>query len=184
MTTIYEPGPIEGTEWCNCCGPDQSERLVAEINGTPRRGTWKPVAVKLIRKTMRHKFRQADAPWRSAATMVFRRSVLDKMGILLEANGELLPLECADAELWVYNATNVLDAFDDAASEGKRFEDDGYLYSISKFVLRADVVEGVDIFKLKGRRVSPTYVSEKFVEMWKTAGLTGLRFDKVWSSEE
>jgi hypothetical protein len=184
VTIIYKPGVTEGTEWCNSCGPTQSERLEAEINGTPRRDTWKPIAVKLIRKTMRHKFRQADAPWNSSNALIFRRSVLEKIGAILETNGELLPLECADAELWVYNPTNVLDAFDDKASVGERFDDSGYLYMVSKYVFYPDVVAGVDIFKLKGRRVSPTFVSEKFVEMWKTAGLTGLRFDKVWSSDE
>jgi hypothetical protein len=183
VTTIYEPGPTEGTEWCNCCGPEQSKRLVTEINGEPRRNAWKPVAVKMIRKTMRHKFRQVDAPWRSAATMIFRRSVLEKIGTILEANGELLPLECADAELWVYNPTNVLDALDKEATVGDRF-DDGCFSTIDKYVFRSNVVENVDVFKLKNERASSTYVSDRFVEMWKAAGLTGLRFDKVWSSEE
>lgn len=183
MTIIYEPGSVDGMEWCNCCGPEQSERLIAEINGTPRGETWKPVAVRLIRKTMRHKFRQADAPWRSAATMIFRRSVLEKIGPFLEANGELLPLECADAELWVYNPTNVLDALDKDATVGNRL-DDGTLYLVSKHVFYPDVVKDVDVFKVKNWRASSTFVSEKFVKMWKAAGLTGLRFDKLWSSEE
>ncbi len=44
-----------------------------------------------------------------------------------------------------------------------------------------DVISGVDIFKIPSLRVSPTYVSERFVERVKAAGLRGLVFNKVWS---
>lgn len=182
MTTIYEPTVVEGSEWCNCSGPDQSKRLVTEINGTPRRDTWKPVCVKLIRRTTRHKFRQVDAPWYGSDVLIFRKSVLDKMGSILEANGELLPLQCEDAELWVYNPTNVLAALDKVATIGNRF-DDGCFAQITKYVFFPDVVAGVDVFKLKNERASSTYLSDRFVEMWKAAGLTGLEFIKLWSSD-
>jgi hypothetical protein len=183
VTIIYEPRVIERSEWCNTCTTEDFERLRSEIDGTPRRTTWKPVCVKLIRRTTRHTFRQADAPWYSRSTLVFRRSVLDRMGSILEANGELLPLQCEDAELWVYNPTNVLAALDKEATIGDRF-DDGCFAQITKYVFFPDVVAHVEAFKLKNERASSTFLSERFVEMWKAAGLTGLRFDKVWSSEE
>jgi hypothetical protein len=183
MTIIYEPGVTERGEWCNTCTTEDFNRFRVELDGTPRRATWKPVCVKMIRRTLRHKFQQVDAPWYGSDLLIFRRSVLEKMGAILEANGELLPLKCADAELWVYNPTNVLAALDKEATVGDRF-DDGCFAQITKYVFFPDVVAGVDVFKLKNERASSTYLSDRFVEMWKAAGLTGLRFDKVWSSEE
>lgn len=183
MGNIYEPGPTEKTEWCNPLDTPNFNRLFEEINGTPRQSGWKPIAMEMVRKASRQKLKYADSPWRSACSLVFRKTVIDKMKPLLEEYGELLPLECSDAELWVYNPTVVLNALDDKASEGDRFED-GRFMIIDKYVFYPDVVKGVDIFRLGNRRSRPTFVSDRFVELWKSSGLVGLRFDKLWSSPE
>ncbi|MBI5161266.1 MAG: hypothetical protein HY996_07625 [Micrococcales bacterium] len=52
---------------------------------------------------------------------------------------------------------------------------------ITRHAFRPDVISGLDIFKIPSLRVSPTYVSERFVERVEAAGLRGLVFNKVWS---
>lgn len=182
MSSVYDVGPTEGTEWCNPVNKADFKRFVAEINGTPRRTTWTPIAMKLLRKTLRKRFKQSDSPWFGSDALIFRQSAIEKMKPILDIHGELLPLVCAEAELWVFNATFVLDALDDQASEGSRF-DDGRFMSIDKHVFYPDVVVGVDMFKLVNRRVSPTFVSDRFVDLWNASGLRGLVFKKLWSSE-
>ena len=51
-----------------------------------------------------------------------------------------------------------------------------------KHVFRANVVAQASAFKIPNLRVSPTFVGERFVELWNSAGLKGLDFKKVWSS--
>lgn len=51
---------------------------------------------------------------------------------------------------------------------------------IRKVAFVASAIEGVDLFRLP-HRASSTYVSERFVERVRTAGLRGLVFNKVWS---
>lgn len=183
MSSIYEPGIMERYEWCNPRNPAEYERFILEIDGTPRTATWKPIPVKLLHEAARQKMLRSDSPWHGSCSLIFRKTAIDKMKPLLEEYGELLPLECPEAELWVYNPTVVLDALDKKASEGSRFAD-GRLMIIDKYVFYPDVVKGVDIFKLANERASSTFVTDRFVDLWKSSGLIGLRFDKLWSSPE
>lgn len=181
MGSIYKPRPTETAEWCNPVNSDDFERLIVEINGTPRRVGWKPMPMKLIHKTLRKKFTYSDSPWNGSSSLIFRKPAVEKMKPILEEYGELLPLVCPDAELWVYNPTVILDALDDQATQGSRF-DDGRFMMIDKYVFHADVVRGIDVFKLVNRRASITFVSDRFVDMWNASGLKGLKFDKLWTS--
>lgn len=47
--------------------------------------------------------------------------------------------------------------------------------------LRPDVIGEIDIFKIPNLRVSPTFLSQRFVDRWKASGLTGLEFEQVWA---
>jgi len=136
--------------------------------------------VKLLRKTLRQRFTYSDSPWSSSSRLIFRPSAIEKMKPILDTHGELLPLECPDAELWVFNPTIVLDALDENASVGTL--SNGRLILIKKYVFRPDVVAGIDMFKLN-RRASTTFVSDRFVDLWNASGLKGLKFDKLWSSD-
>ena len=181
MGSIYKPSSTEGAEWCNPVTDEGSERFRFEIDGTPRRTNWKPLAMKVLRKALRRKIRHSDAPWHSTSTLIFRKSAIDKMKPILDTHGELLPLECPDAELWVFNPTIVLDALDEQESIASRWH--GKIFMIDKHVFHADVVAGVDIFKIASWRGGPVFVSDRFVDLWNASGLRGLTFDKVWSSE-
>jgi len=49
---------------------------------------------------------------------------------------------------------------------------------------RTLLIKNIHIFKIPNLLVSPTFVSDKFVEEWKAMGFKGIFFEKVWSSEE
>lgn len=107
-----------------------------------------------------------------------RRQALGELEALLLSYGELLPLDCAVPDLVIYNPTRVLDALDESASVVERF-DSGQIWLIDRHVFRGKVIAGVDVFKLTSLRVSPTYVSERFVLAVKAVGLRGLAFERV-----
>lgn len=54
---------------------------------------------------------------------------------------------------------------------------------IRRHVFRADAVRDVDIFKIANPRVSQIFVSQRFVDLWKSSGLHGLTFPTVWESK-
>lgn len=181
MGSIYDLCPTEGTEWCNPATDEASEFFRTGFTGASLRDTWKPVPMKMVQKTVRRKMRYADAPWRSSSSPVFRKSAVEKMRPILDEYGELLPLECPDAELWVFNATNILDAFDEETSVYSR-SITGQIYLIDKYVFRPHVVDGIDMFKVASWRAGPTFVSDRFVDLWNASGLKGLKFDKLWAA--
>jgi hypothetical protein len=108
-----------------------------------------------------------------------RWSAADALHDILDANGEVLPLSTDDGvELFVLNA-RVIDALDEANSSLMKFPGTNRIMRIKKVAFVASTIEGVDLFRLP-HRASSTYVSERFVERVKAAGLRGLAFNKVW----
>lgn len=135
--------------------------------------------MRLVRVDRRRKLRRSDAPWFSADAPILRRTAVDALSDILRQHGELLPIDCPDAELWFYNCTRVVDALDVDASIVHRF-DNGRIMRISKYAFHCDALAGIDIFKIPSLRVSPTFVSERVVERWTSAGLEGVDFSMVW----
>ena len=123
---------------------------------------------------------ESDSPWLGTHALVFRRHALYDLEAILLSYGELLPVDCAEAELFILNVTNVQNALDEKTSGILRFSD-GRVMRIARYAFRPDVISGVDIFKIPNLRVSPTFVSERFVERFKSAGLRGVVFKKIWS---
>ena len=60
--------------------------------------------------------------------------------------------------------------------------DDGRISYIRKYAFRASVIQGVDIFKIPNLRAEPTFVSHRFVDLWKKSRLKGLEFTQRWAS--
>ncbi len=135
----------------------------------------------LIRKDMGKRLLAADSPWHGHYCLIFRTRALDALSEILLAHGELLPLECRGEDLVLFNATRVLDALDEQASDIARFPD-GRIMLIERHVLLPDIVSGVDIFRLARDRTHSIYVSARFVDRFQAAGLRGLVFEKVWSA--
>ncbi|NUQ77987.1 MAG: hypothetical protein HUU21_31015 [Polyangiaceae bacterium] len=176
---IYKPLGLDKSEFCHPV-EQKFEWFYDQINGTPRQATWTPVTMRLIHKTEGRKLVRSDSPWLGAYALIFRRSAIEALGPMLREHGELLPLECPEAELWVYNPTRVIDALDEEASTIHRFKS-GKIMRIKRYVFKAHLIEGVDIFKLPNLRAESTFVSHRFVDLWNESKLTGLEFTPVWS---
>lgn len=180
MTEIYDPLVDEGFELCHPERNNDFETLRVQINGMPRRVTWRPIRMQLIREDEGKKLMVSDSPWLGSHALIFRKPAIEKLAGLLEEYGELLPLTCSEAELFVFNPTRVLDALDEQASSVMRFSN-GRIMRITRYVFKPAIVAGSHIFKIANLRVSPTFVDEHVVKAWASAGLRGLAFDKVWS---
>jgi hypothetical protein len=155
---------------------------IGELNGEPRAHNWKPMRVRRVRINNRMAFRPSDSPFNSADTLVFRRSAVDALRDILDANGELLPLEDeGGVELYAFNP-RVLDALDHKLTVGSR-DEDGRVWMPNNHVFIPSIVEGVDIFRQAAERAGRIYLSDRFLQRWKQAKLKGLEFKLAWDSE-
>src|SRR4051812_27024483 len=109
MANIYEPLSAEGFELCQPVCQDDYETISTEINGAPRSQAWRPIAMRLVHMDEGKKLTTSDAPWLGSDALIFRKPAVDKLGGLLNAYGELLPINCSEAELWFFNPTKVVD---------------------------------------------------------------------------
>lgn len=177
---VYEPLVAEGYEWVNTAREADYEAFL-QFDGRPLAATWKPIGVRRVRADERQEFKPSDFPWLGSDALIMRRSAVDALHEILEANGEVLPLSTNDGvDLFVLNA-HVVDALDEANSSLMKFPGTNRIMRIRKVAFVASKVEGIDVFRLP-HRASPTYMSERFVERVKGAGLRGLVFKEVWSA--
>lgn len=176
---IYMPLGLDGYELCHPVKQADFEMINMKVNGTPRQSSWKPITMRLIREDQGKRLVTSDAPWLGAHALIFRPNVVEALGPMLQRGGELLPLACTEV-LIMYNPTHLVDALDEAASSVLRFSS-GRIMMIQRHVFRADVIREFDVFKIPNLRVSPTFLSHRFVDRWKATGLKGLEFKQVWT---
>jgi hypothetical protein len=179
MTGIYVPLGLDDFELCHPVAQADFEKINLLINGESRQATWQPLPMRLIRKDGGKRLLESDSPWLGEHALIFNRQALEAIGPMLREYGELLPLQCNEAELWLFNSLRVVDALDEEASSVLRFSN-GRIMDITRYALRPEAIRGVEIFKIPNMRVSPTFVGKKIVEVWKAARLRGLEFKQVW----
>ncbi|MBU1238464.1 hypothetical protein KKF84_08450 [Myxococcota bacterium] len=180
ITNVYVPLGVEGFELCHPFHEGDFETLNMQIDGTPRWQKWSPLQMRLVNEDEGKSLSESDSPWLGSHALIFRQRALQQLGTVLKAHGELLPIRCPDVELSIFNP-KIIDGFDEEGSSVLRFSN-GRIMRIIKHVFRADIVVGVDLFKIPNLRVSPTFVGDRFVQIWNSSGLLGLDFKKVWSS--
>ena len=74
-----------------------------------------------------------------------------------------------------------VDALDQAQSSVIKVPGTDRIMYITEVAFIEEAIRDIDIFRLP-HRASPTYVSQRFVDRVKAAGLVGLEFKMVWSS--
>lgn len=94
--------------------------------------------------------------------------------------GRVLPLECEDEPLKVFNACHVSDALDEIESDIVRFGS-GRIMTIRAHVFRAGEIGDADVFKLSQMPRGSLYATDRFVDLFDSHQLRGTRFEAVWS---
>ena len=177
---IYEPRVRPGFEWALPVR-DADHEYLWRLDGTSRRATWRPMPIaRLAVDDAGEPLAEADLPWLGGHVLVLRERAAVTLAPLLDRYGELLPLACPDADLWLFNVLTVVDALDEDNSELVRF-DDGDILDVARYEFRADVAAGMAVFKVPQLLRGPLFVSDQFVEAVATAGLTGPEFIQRWS---
>lgn len=176
---IYTPDALNGFELCHPVDHDDFETIKSLINGESRQNQWSPLHMRLIHKDEGQNLLPSDSPWLGVHTLIFKRTAIDALDSMLRWHGELLPLTCTDAEIFLYNPTHMVDALDENASTIRRFST-GRIMDTERYVFSQDTIRGLHIFKIPNLQPSPIFVSQQFVDLWISAGLKGLQFERVW----
>jgi hypothetical protein len=138
--------------------------------------SWKPIEVEFIDDDLNARLPEGDFPTLGITPTVSQRAVDVLLDLLVE-NGELLPLLSKEGSYYAYHVTRVVDAFDEAESELKRFSD-GAIMRVTRYAFRPERLAGMSIFRVP--QLSQVFVTEIFVERVIKAKLTGFEFVEVW----
>ena len=111
----------------------------------------------------------------------FNSRAMDALRDLLEGNGEILPTTCEGEQLFFYNVTRVIDAFDESNSKITRQPWGNEIWGIDKYTFFPEKLMGVVIFKIP--RCDRVFVTDPFVERVKSSGLKGFWFLRRWSTD-
>ena len=179
---ISEPLPLDDFEWVNVYNPNDYEIFVA-FDGQSVLDHWKPIRVRRVRADARQAGNPSDFPWLASQALVMRRPAMEALQGILKVDGEILPLATDDdVELFVFNA-RVKEAMDEARSSLVKFPGTNRIMLVKRIALIESAIQGANVFRLP-HRGSATYVSQHFVDRVTSAGLSGLQFNCVWTSEK
>ena len=117
------------------------------LDGRPQRYTWRPPSVRVLKSSERKRLRYSDMPHYSSSVLVLREPALAALADLLSADGELLPLDCPDAPMWLFNCCRVIDALDEGHSRVVRFPSSGRIMRVESYDFQVGRLIGV-IFAL------------------------------------
>lgn len=178
---VYRPTVDEGFEWVVAVA-DADFEVFRSFDGSPRRSGWVPVRVRLLTEDERGQpFEESDFPWLGSHALVLRKRAVDALGSVLADVGELLPLACDDAELWVLNVCRVVDALDEGRSQLVRFGT-GRIMKVERHIFRPESVEGQLVFKIPQLLRGSVFMTDDFIHV--VTGLRGLGFELVWEDRE
>jgi hypothetical protein len=175
---IYTIQHREGDEWM--LPVDRNDHDTLTFDGKPRARAIRMRRLKFIDGQLRQ---PSDFPYGSGGGyLIMTETAKDKIGPYLKRYGEFLPLRCDEGNFWAFHVTHFVDALDEHASDVLHATDDpGLVLMIHKHVFRPEKLTGDWMFKLpQSRGRGAIYVTDPFVDLIRTAGLTGLEFKMVW----
>ncbi len=178
---IYQPRVVEGFQWVLPINDDDFEIFLG-FDGSSRASTWTPARVQLLSADEERTLEKSDFPWLGRHALILSSRAIGAVEGLLRNDGELLPLACDEAALWVFNPTTVVDALDQDRSELVRFNSSGRIMTVTKYVFQAELVGDAVAFKVPEFLRASTFVTERFVDAMKLAGLRGVEFELLWES--
>lgn len=121
-----------------------------------------------------------DFPGINMILPAFSERAYEVLGSVLEANGELLPLESKSGKYYFYNLTNVIDALDLNKSNCDFWCDPPTTaIDIARYEFNEKTIGDSEIFRIIENPIA-TIVSDKFLRRCQEAGLKGLCFRKIW----
>ncbi len=178
---VFESRLANGYEMITCKSYDDI-RILADLDGSPRKGDWTPPHVQRDRPTRRSGNKPADLPCR-VNTLIMRRPAMEALRDVLEAYGEILPLATDDGvELFVHNVLGVREALDMERSDIEHVPETTIFFIRTPAFIESAIGDA-EMFRVP-IETNRVFYTDRFVERVKAAKLKGTDFVKKWSSTE
>lgn len=163
-------------------GSAEGRRFTKEFAGEPMAATWEPVKMRLLDEGKK-KLKLGDFPGHPIAPFFSQRAV-DALGDVLEAAGELLPVQCDGNTYYAYNVLNIVDAIDEDRSEKVLFSD-GSIMRFTRYVFKPSALAKQFIFKIPlWKHASTIFVTDAFKGRVDEAGLCGFDLKLLWEEKQ
>jgi hypothetical protein len=121
-----------------------------------------------------------DFPCLNMIYPAFSERACEKLGDMLEPNGELLPLDSISGRYFLYNITRIVDALDMENSVCDFWcEPPTTAVDIDHFAFREKEIASLSIFRIYDLPMC-VFVTDVFARRVHEAGLNGFHFDMVW----
>jgi hypothetical protein len=160
----------------------ETGQFLAQLGGAPLASSWGSIEVELVRKNLGKRLAWTDFPWFMSNVPAYSATAVERLRPVLDAEGEILPLECRGGDFFALNVLASLDALDLERSVVQRFSSSGRLMDVERHVLRPDVIGDHAVFLLSAfDRGGWTYVTQAYVDEVRATGLSGVGFELVWS---
>lgn len=124
-----------------------------------------------------------DYPCLGLVNPVFSRRAVDALGDMLEANGDLLPLDTKIGEYYLYVVQTKIDALNVPGSDVRRSRGDEVAARIVYFDFIPSRLANATIFRIP-EQPNYTLVTDRFKDRVERSGLNGFEFAKVWPLPE
>lgn len=147
------------------------------FNGTPLGDEWTPLEI-MAADTDDELAQLGDHALLGTIPVFSERAVV-ALGRILEANGEVLPLEYRRRRYFAYNVTTIVDALNEDLSKLQRFSS-GRVMAVDKFTFDPKNIRECSIFKIPQLLRAFVFATDHFVDEVRAAGLTGFEFHEVW----
>jgi hypothetical protein len=146
--------------------------------------TWVPHRVSLITEDEDGiPWRRSQSPWLCMSyALTFREPAISRLSGYLSEIGEILPLECDDGPLFIWQPLTVVDALDARASDIVRFKS-GRLMRVRRHVFVGSKLAGIDAFKIPDDGGFEAFFTERAVEIISSVVGTDIDFKLLWSEE-
>ncbi len=118
----------------------------------------------------------------SEPILVFSARAREVLSPHIDALGQWFELRCDEAPYFLFNLTRVVDVLDQQRCVFSYYSDGGIMH-IKEFAFHPELVKDELLFKVPQRRGSFNLATDRFKGLVEQHGLTGFRFDKVWSDE-
>jgi hypothetical protein len=104
--------------------------------------------------------------------------------IFQRATLEFLPISLVDTTIWAVNVLEIFDCLDEDASDIERFKSSGRVKRINRYAFRETMIhQSVLIFKIPQMVRTEIYATDQFKEKIEIGGVTGLKFNLLYSWE-
>ncbi|WP_240421754.1 imm11 family protein [Paenibacillus periandrae] len=151
--------------------------LIEKFGGNSLLNNWQAIKIKPYELAPR-----SDAPTFIAAAPLFSAKAVDVLRPIISNFVEILPTEFIREDYFIINVLNVLNCVDYDSSSIVKYRS-GRIMRFEKYEFFPEIVDQQHIFKITDISRQAVFVSSEFKEEVIKSGLTGFRFEEVWSSQ-